>query len=108
MSKRRQEGYLLIDHRESPGVPESMVHVDGKYFPPALKGKTFECATVTCAHCNVVVFLNPNRTRARGYCQKCDAYVCDQAGCALECRSFVKLLDTLQEQAFQSLTLTKE
>ena len=99
---------MLIDHRESPGVPESLTHVDGKYFPHVGKSTTFESATVTCAHCNTVVILNPNRTRERGYCPKCDAYVCDNPGCSTDCRSFIKLLDVMQEQAFKSLTLTKE
>lgn len=105
-SKRRHEGYLLIDHRDSPGVPHEILAATGKVWPQVSKGQTFESATVTCAHCNTIVILNPNRTRERGYCQKCDQYVCDNPGCSQDCRSFVKLLDNLQEQAFHNLPLT--
>ena len=48
-------------------------------------GEYREMATLTCAHCNRVVVLNPQRTRERGYCAKCHAYVCDSVGCNAEC-----------------------
>ncbi len=106
MSKRKHEGYILVDHRESPGVPVDVTGPAGKNFISVAKGQTFESATVTCAHCNVIVVLNPNRTRERGYCQKCDQYVCDNPMCSQDCRSFNRLLDTLQEQAFKNLNLS--
>ncbi len=81
MSQR--EGYLMIDLRDSPGVPAAGLAA----------GSLTECATMTCLHCNGVVILNPGRTRARGYCARCDGYVCDKPGCAIECRPFLKLLD---------------
>lgn len=104
MPKPRREGYLLIDNRDSPGVSADLLHQAGKLglAPVVPSGATFESATVTCAHCNAVVILNPNRTRPRGYCAKCDAYVCDTPACGLECRPFKKLLDELQEQASRS------
>jgi hypothetical protein len=37
----------------------------------------FESPTFTCNHCEAVVVMNPDRSRARGYCRKCDHYVCD-------------------------------
>jgi hypothetical protein len=105
-SKRRHEGYLLVDQRESPGVPqEVLASTGGRFHPMGTGGETFESATVTCAHCNVIVILNPNRTRERGYCYKCDQYVCDLPGCNSECRSFIKSLDVLKEQAGRNLNL---
>lgn len=96
----RREGELIIDHTFSPGItPEQMIAAG---LPPELavgKDRKMECATVTCLHCNVVVVLNPKRTRPRGYCAKCDGYVCDRPGCGLECRPFAKLLDTVQANA---------
>ena len=94
--KRAQEGYLIIDHRYSPGVLPGDC-AKGSPIVPA--GNTFESATITCAHCNRIVVLNPLRTRPRGYCAKCDHYICDEPGCGLECKPFAKLLDELQEQA---------
>lgn len=103
-SLRRHEGELLIDHRDSPGVkPEDV----GGYRAdvPFTQGK-FECATITCSHCQRVVLLNPDRSRERGYCRKCDHYICD--GCTdlmaktFECIPFRKILHEAQERAFQS------
>lgn len=73
-SKRSLEGCLTIDHRNSPGlkpeeVPYGFMAVPG--------GQLFESPSITCNHCQVIVILNPNRTRSRGYCPKCDSYVCD-------------------------------
>lgn len=100
-SKPRREGYLLIDHRNSPGVSEELIRASGKNAPVIGSGQVFESGTVTCAHCNVVVVLNPNRTRPRGYCRKCDQYVCDSPGCNMECTPHIKTLDILQENNFR-------
>ena len=98
-SKRSQEGYLLIDHRESPGVSAELVHQSGTDAPVVGKNATFESATITCSHCQAVVILNPLRTRARGYCASCDHYVCDSVFCNQGCRSFKKMLADLYDKA---------
>jgi hypothetical protein len=41
--------------------------------------------TLTCAHCNTVVLLNPARTRERAHCRRCSSYICDRPGCRAEC-----------------------
>ena len=101
-SRPRREGLLLIDHRYSPGVSAELVRASGLNAPVVGAGQVFESATVTCAHCGVVVILNPDRARPRGYCRGCDRYVCDSPGCNKECRPFEKLLDAMQEQAFRA------
>lgn len=73
-SLKRQEGYFLRDERLSGGRMQ-------------------ELPTITCSHCNCVVILNPQRTRDRGYCAKCDHYICDKAGCRLECNPTQQMLD---------------
>lgn len=75
--KRDKEGYLLIDHRNSPGVPADVARKFG--FDPHFmgEGKTLEAPTLTCCHCKGAVVLNPERIRKREYCQKCDDYMCD-------------------------------
>lgn len=94
LSKRSQEGYLLIDHSDSPGLSER----DG--FDPRIYGggKKFEAAIYQCKHCQQGIVKNPLRQRARNYCRKCDRYICDQ--CELErvvsgfeCRTFDKVID---------------
>jgi hypothetical protein len=74
-SKRSLEGYVLIDNRNSPGVPDEVVVSQG--LKPGAGRGLFESASITCSHCEAIVVLNPDRSRSRGYCPKCDHYVCD-------------------------------
>jgi len=100
-SLRRFEGYLLIDHRNSPGLTEEQTHAAG--LPPGAGQGLFEAPTSTCSHCQAIVVLNPNRSRERAYCAKCDRYLCDNCGAIYgltrECRSIFKRLDEAQEAA---------
>jgi hypothetical protein len=100
ISKRSHEGLLIIDHSESPGVTPEDVNGMG---PIVGKGQTFEAPIVQCCHCNVGVILNPLRNRPRNYCQKCDAYVCDQAGCLTNCLPFEKVVDRALELGAKGL-----
>lgn len=105
MSKLGSDGgYLLIDHRDNPGVGLPPGTRPGGGDAPILVGnERFESATSTCSHCQRIVLLNPGRVRAREVCKKCRHYICD--GCAahmavtLECVPFQKILDEAQEQA---------
>lgn len=77
-SLKAHDGYLMIDHRFSPGVPEALAVKSG-FAPNSLRaGYTFEGATYQCAHCLGTVFKLPDRTRPRGYCAPCDSYICDE------------------------------
>jgi hypothetical protein len=104
-SKRSLEGYALIDHRESPGLtPEdAAICPDGI---PVGRGQLFESAFITCSHCQRGVVLNPDRTRERGYCRKCDKYICDQCTAALHntgiCRPYAQLVDEILEAALKA------
>jgi hypothetical protein len=60
-SQRSREGYMLHDERASGG-------------------ELIERPTFTCHHCHRVVVMNPDRTRPREYCGKCDHYICDGCG----------------------------
>lgn len=102
-SQRSKEGYLLIDHRNSPGVPLEMILASGKFAPDVAAGAAgavFESATITCSHCQVVVILNPDRGRPRNFCAKCDHYVCDKPGCVTQCIPMNQVFDEIQNQAF--------
>lgn len=104
-SKRSLEGYLLIDHRAGDGIDSGVAKsVPGAI--PVRSGGLFESATITCSHCQRQVVLNPDRTRERGYCPKCDHYVCD--GCEAvrvasggECRTFKQIMDDVQNAALK-------
>ena len=85
MRRHTREGELVIDHRDSPGTVA------------VTAGELYESATIVCAHCGVTVVLNPQRTRARGYCAKCDHYVCDSPVCNRDCTPQVKAFDVIRD-----------
>lgn len=64
MFKNKKEGYLLIDHTASPGVPGLPRHL--------------EVATIKCQHCERQIVRNPSRVRPRAHCWGCDRDICDQ------------------------------
>lgn len=79
----KTEGYLMIDHRFSPGIPEQTALAMG--LDPKLvgAGKVMEGATHTCTHCRGTVLRNPKRVRERYTCQQCGGgFICD--GCKAE------------------------
>lgn len=82
-SLRNHEGYLLIDHRNSPGI-EGL---------PSF----FEAPTFTCKHCQAIVVKNPDRKRERAYCRGCDHLICDPCAAikqqTLTCRTFDQVID---------------
>ena len=103
-SRKKHEGYLLVDHRSSPGLPEDIARMAGYDPQHCGEGKMYEQASLTCAHCKNVVIKNPLRTRAREYCIKCDHYICDGCGKIREatggaCRTFTQLIEEQQELA---------
>src|SRR5580704_4584568 len=84
-SKRSYEGELRIDNRVSGGTLR-------------------ETPTITCSHCGDIVVINPDRTRARGYCPKCDHYVCDRCeGIRVSsggaCRTLKQVIDEIRNGA---------
>jgi hypothetical protein len=95
-SQRDKEGYLRIDHRDSPGFTEEEAIAAGR---SCLIGqpRLFEAPTFTCSHCTRVVIMNPQRERSRAYCPKCDHLICDW--CEAErvrtgvCRPFNQVID---------------
>lgn len=93
----RHNGYLMLDHRASPGLPESMARPIGA----PTGSKLFETETLWCAHCSTPYLKNPARTRPREYCKKCDEYICDFCGNAAALpgyvhRSFKELADLVR------------
>jgi hypothetical protein len=104
--KRNGSGYLIIDHRASPGLPNGLGIIPGvetPKFPSA--GKVFEVSIVQCAHaCGSEIILNPDRVRPRNHCAKCDAYYCDKPGCR-ECVPIQKIVDEIMESASRNLNI---
>ena len=92
-SLRRHEGYVMIDHRASPGLDE----------PGLGEGSLFEAAVITCSHCQRSMYRNPLRTREREYCAGCDHYICDRCGLVKkitgQCQDIRRVFDRLQNEA---------
>lgn len=80
-SKRSDEAYILIDHRNSPGISQEFIASHGLNAPAVGSGEVLESAIVVCHGCGADVILNPNRSRPREWCMQHDAYLCDR--CAL-------------------------
>jgi hypothetical protein len=94
----KNEGYLFVDHRASPGIPEDWARRAGLDAKLVGEGKMMEAATLTCAHCRTIVIMNPERIRERAQCWKCNAYVCDNCSLAMrqtgyEHRTFEELVE---------------
>jgi hypothetical protein len=109
-SKRSQEGYLLISHKDSPGLTQDFLAqiaatTSAPPLPVGAGRGIFEAPTFTCSHCQKVSIINPLRNRDRAYCGKCDHYLCDDP-CAVAykvsggvCQSFRALAEKLAELA---------
>lgn len=75
------QGELLIDHRNSPGITPEFMRANNLSGPCVGAGRTFESGLKNCTHCGTDVIMNPLRVRERQWCMRCDAYICD--GCGL-------------------------
>lgn len=107
----QRTGYLFIDHRASPGVPEDIAIACG-FDPDQVKGgKFFEADTLTCIHCktagnNVVVLKRKDRVRPRENCMKCGGkYVCDYCYADMQRPDYVhtpyeKVVDVVMTKGF--------
>jgi len=103
-SLKHGAGYLVIDHRDSPGVtPADVAHVPGQPIPPVGQGQLYEVDVLTCAHCQTVVLLNLKRTRPRGFCAKCNHYICDNPVCHATCAPIAKVFDEAEALAAHGL-----
>ncbi len=101
-TKRSHEGYVLIDHSDSPGVNTEFVGANDT--PAVPKGMKYESATFTCSHCQRGVILQPLRTRERGWCSGCDHYICDvcyEVRRTSGCVTMRQVLDEMYEKALR-------
>lgn len=109
-SLARTEGYLLVDHRFSPGIPEDVARRIGYDPKQCGEGKVFEAATLHCKHCLGTVVKNPNRVRERAYCAKCDSYICDACHALTQQPNYLhasgeKISDLVIDAAAKGMTL---
>ena len=92
-TQRELEGYVRIDHRESPGLDT----------PIAAKGQFFEAPTYTCPYCQTIVIINPKRTRDREYDSKLSRHICDACGAkrklGIDLKPMTQVIDELMTAA---------
>lgn len=105
-------GYLFMDHRASPGLPESFARRMGVDPKLVAEGGLFEADTLRCNHCGTPVIKNPYRVRARGNCSKCNSYICDGCAGALKangvCRPFTQVVDDVMDGKTPIAVLAKD
>ena len=95
-------GWLMIDHSNSPGIPDSMAPQIAAAGGVPVPGHTMaELDTWTCRHCNRIVLKNPDRTRPREVCRKCMAVVCDK--CILWCEPFEKVAEAIVDGKYHTV-----
>lgn len=100
-SKRGHEGYLVIDSRAADPLPEAFVKQARALKCVMSTGREqMERPIITCSHCQATVVMNPERTRDREWCSRCDHYICDGCGLARRlnggaCRPFKMVLDVV-------------
>lgn len=97
-SQRDLEGYVCIDHRESPGLDH----------PAFGKGTLFKASTYTCPYCQTVVIINPGRTRDREFCAKLNRHICDSCGAkrkmGIELKPFTQIIEDFMTAASRGET----
>lgn len=77
MKDRLHEGYLMIDHRASPGLPATIAMAAGFDPKEMAEGALAEFKTFGCTHCGSVVrVIQVHPDRCPEYCDKCDHYIC--------------------------------
>ena len=109
--RRDPDGYLLIDQTDSPGfAPAVAVEAGRRSIAPHVgPGKKFEAATLYCNHCERIVVKNPDRTRDRARCWKCDHFICDWCKAELirtgVCKPFKQVIDEFYDDAAKSLII---
>jgi hypothetical protein len=109
---RIHEGYLMVDHRAGPGLPEDMARAAGYDPKQCVGGRMFEAKTMTCSHCNAVVVLKVSPILPRHYCGKCDHYICQGCGFLAEQPGyqhvpFQQVIDVTLDLASRGVDLSK-
>lgn len=102
-TKRSQEGVVLIDHRNSPGITHEFVAKNKLDVPVVGASQCFESALVNCHCCGGDVILNPDRSRDRHWCWLHDAYTCDTCAVAVRAKGKCVPLKQIMFEAFEKI-----
>jgi hypothetical protein len=101
-SKRELEGYLEVNHRNSPGITPEQAAATGFVCMPVGAGQTLKAPTYNCCGCQALIIVNPMR---REWCSQCDRYLCDRCALARKLTGFhkpyKKFLDEIIERSLK-------
>ena len=78
MTRWREGGLMVVDHRNSPGISEEQMRALGLHHPGFAAGSFLEVPTKKCTDCQRIVLMNPKRIRERATCKTCGGYICDE------------------------------
>ena len=95
-------GYLIIDHRDSPGInPDDIPEKLRSSTIAVGSGRVFEADVQHCTHCQRAVILfvvDPSKLKDLGYCRYCHHYICNSCKKMLaltgKCVPFRQTLET--------------
>lgn len=108
-SRRANEGWVMFDHRDSPGVSDNELIWFNPDMPPGSGKGLFEAPVITCSHCQRQMIVNPKRDRVRPYCRSCDHDMCDDCAMAFKVsgvhRSFKQVMDDVVNRAAKGLSI---
>lgn len=121
----KNEGFLMVDHRASPGITAADLKAAGITRATAARlgidvetilkgemgeGKIVERATRRCCHCGNQVVLNPARARQRYSCRTCPPghdYICDSPGCHFDCAPYRKKIEIEMNERIKAEQLAR-
>jgi hypothetical protein len=111
-SKKSLEGYVMIDHRASPGIPPEVANRLG--IPKDAGQGLYEGAFIMCNHCQncIMVVIDPLKPTDRIPCSGCNRYICNACEYKMKhlgerCKTFDEIADEICENAVQQ-ALIKE
>lgn len=105
MHKGAPEGYLMIDHRGSPGVDAEFIRRSGRTALAVGEGQMAEAAIFQCCACQRLIVKTSARADSRNFCRQCDSFMCD--ACAIASHQsgrhipFTQVLERLFETAIR-------
>lgn len=106
-TQRGKAGWLMLDHRESPGLSEAEIRRKGMGLKEGAGRGLHETNVLHCAHCTKGMVVHPLFMIDLPFCALCDAHICDQCKTAQVVSGrhlpFSKVADLFQEAALKGL-----
>ena len=76
---------------------------DGYIISTDFDGKVHEEDTRQCRHCGQHVQVQPGSGKTRGYCHRCDGFICGKRECVMRCRPLERWIDEVERNYLRSL-----